>query len=128
MKRILLIFLLVGITVNATADVFKELESRCGVTYDGIMQRQIIKDLPHFDVVVVSLGGPHDGRTVYVSVPGEERTLKLVFERTVFNDLRTNDRVRLNLNGCKVGKEEGTGALYVTNLTPFNIVKRVSEK
>lgn len=127
-KKKIMICLLMTVCVSAWADVFKQLESRCGVTYDGIMQRQFIKGLQEFDAVVTSLGDPADGRVVFVSVPGDERTLKLVFERAMFNDLKVNDKVRLNLNGCKVGKEKETESLYVTNLNPFNIVKRVSEE
>lgn len=119
---------MLGIVVSMSAGIPEMLESQCAVTYDGIMQRQFIKNLPEFDAVVTALGEQEDGRTVYVTLSDDGRTLKLVFDRKIFNDLKLGDEVRFDLNGCKVGKEGEAQALYVTNLKPFNVVKRVSVK
>jgi hypothetical protein len=51
--------------------------------------------------------------------------LKLIFKKGAFNALKMYDRVRLDLNGCKIGKVDGTDAMYVTEVTPLNIVSRV---
>ena len=129
MKRIFLSgILMLGIVVSMSAGIPEMLESQCAVTYDGIMQRQFIKNLPEFDAVVTAFGEQEDGRTVYVTLSDDGRTLKLVFDRKIFNDLKLGDRVRFDLNGCKVGKEGEAQTLYVTNLKPFNVVKRVSVK
>lgn len=128
MKRIVLVCLLLLAVTGAKADIFKRLEAQCAVTFDGIMQRQFIKELPLFDALVVELGDQEDGRTVYVRIPGDSRTLKLVFDRKIFNDLKLHDKVRFDLNGCKVGKEGEAQTLYVTNLKPFNVIKRESTK
>lgn len=129
MKRIFLSgILMLGIVVSMNAGIPEMLESQCAVTYDGIMQRQFIKNLPEFDAVVTALGEQEDGRTVYVTLSDDGRTLKLVFDRKIFNDLKLGDKVRFDLNGCKVGKEGEAQTLYVTNLKPFNVVKRVSVK
>lgn len=119
---------MLGIVVSMSAGIPEMLESQCAVTYDGIMQRQFIKNLPEFDAVVTALGEQEDGRTVYVTLSDDGRTLKLVFDRKIFNDLKLGDEVRFDLNGCKVGKEGEAQTLYVTNLKPFNVVKRVSVK
>jgi hypothetical protein len=102
------------------------LESQCAITFDGIMQRQFIKGLPEFDAIVTEVGDQKDLRTVYVTLAEDGRTLKLVFDRKIFNDLKVGDRVRFDLNGCKVGKEGEAQTLYVTNLKPFNVLKRKS--
>lgn len=129
MKRIFLSgILMLGIVVSMSAGIPEMLESQCAVTYDGIMQRQFIKNLPEFDAVVTALGEQEDGRTVYVTLSDDGRTLKLVFDRKIFNDLKLGDEVRFDLNGCKVGKEGEAQTLSVTNLKPFNVVKRVSVK
>ena len=102
MKRIVLLCLvLLGFTFSMSAGIPEMLESQCAVTFDGIMQRQFIKELPEFDAVVTDLGDPNDGRTVYVTLAEDGRTLKLMF------DAQT---------------------LYVTNLKPFNVLKRKSVK
>lgn len=126
MKRIVICCLLMFAVIGAKADIFKRLEAQCAVTFDGIMQRQFIKELPQFDAVVVSLGDQEDGRTVYVQVAGDTRILKLIFDRKIFNDLKVHDKVIFDLNGCKVGKEGEAQTLYVTNLKPFNVIKRCS--
>ena len=129
MKRIVLLCLvLLGFTFSMSAGIPEMLESQCAVTFDGIMQRQFIKELPEFDAVVTDLGDPNDGRTVYVTLAEDGRTLKLMFDRKIFNDLKLGDEVRFDLNGCKVGKEGEAQTLYVTNLKPFNVLKRKSVK
>ena len=129
MKRIFLLsVLLLCFASGARAGIPEMLESQCAVTYDGIMQRQFIKGLPEFEAVVTEMGDQNDGRTVFVTLAEDGRTLKLVFDRKIFNDLKLGDEVRFDLNGCKVGKEGEAQTLYVTNLKPFNVVKRVSAK
>lgn len=127
MKRILLAcIVLLGFEVGANAGIPEMLESQCAITFDGIMQRQFIKGLPEFDAIVTEVGDQKDLRTVYVTLAEDGRTLKLVFDRKIFNDLKVGDRVRFDLNGCKVGKEGEAQTLYVTNLKPFNVLKRKS--
>ena len=127
MKRIfLLCIVLLGFAGSMSAGIPEMLESQCAVTFDGIMQRQFIKGLPEFDAVVTELGDQNDGRTVFVTLSEDGRTLKLMFDRKIFNDLKLGDEVSFDLNGCKVGKEGEAQTLYVTNLKPFNVVKRKS--
>ena len=129
MRRVVLLcIVLLGFTSSMSAGIPEMLESQCAVTYDGIMQRQFIKGLPEFDAVVTELGDQNDGRTVFVTLAEDGRILKLMFDRKIFNDLKLGDEVRFDLNGCKVGKEGEAQTLYVTNLKPFNVLKRKSVK
>lgn len=129
MKRIFMSCLvLLGFATGMSAGIPEILESQCAVTYDGIMQRQFIKGLPQFDAVVTAMDDQSDGRTVFVTLAEDGRTLKLMFDRKIFNDLKLGDEVRFDLNGCKVGKEGEAQTLYVTNLKPFNVLKRKSVK
>lgn len=129
MKRIFMSCLvLLGFAAGMSAGIHEILESQCAVTYDGIMQRQFIKGLPQFDAVVTAMDDQSDGRTVFVTLAEDGRTLKLMFDRNIFNDLKLGDEVRFDLNGCKVGKEGEAQTLYVTNLKPFNVLKRKSVK
>lgn len=129
MKRIFISCLvLLGFAAGMSAGIPEILESQCAVTYDGIMQRQFIKGLPQFDAVVTAMDDQSDGRTVFVTLAEDGRTLKLMFDRKIFNDLKLGDEVRFDLNGCKVGKEGEAQTLYVTNLKPFNVLKRKSVK
>ena len=94
MKRIfLLCFMLLTFSGSMSAGIPEMLESQCAVTFDGIMQRQFIKGLPEFDAVVTELGDQKDGRTVFVTLAEDGRTLKLMFDRKIFNDLK-NPRSR----------------------------------
>jgi hypothetical protein len=71
-----------------------------------------------FDVVDLT----ESKRTAYVQAIDGSWGLKLVFKDGGFNRLKLYDRVRLDLNGCRVAKVDGTDALYVTDLTPLNVV------
>ena len=129
MKRVFMSCLvLLGFAPGMRAGIPEMLESQGAVTYDGIMQRQFIKGLPQFDAVVTAMDDQSDGRTVFVTLAEDGRTLKLMFDRKIFNDLKLGDEVRFDLNGCKVGKEGEAQTLYVTNLKPFNVLKRKSVK
>ena len=129
MKRVFMSCLvLLGFAAGMSAGIPEILESQCAVTYDGIMQRKFIKGLPQFDAVVTAMDVQSDGRTVFVTLAEDGRTLKLMFDRKIFNDLKLGDEVRFDLNGCKVGKEGEAQTLYVTNLKPFNVLKRKSVK
>ena len=141
MRRFILICLTLLIPYFASADIFPKLEAQCGEAYDGLVKRLTISGLPQFDMVVVSdCDSPNTAlnpnvkynlvdldesrRTVYVQTPDGSRGLKLVFKKGAFNALKMFDRVRLDLNGCKIGKVDGTDAMYVTEVTPLNIVNR----
>ena len=130
MKRILIISVLLIFPLIASADALSGLESKCGEAHGGLFKRLVIKDLPPIELVVVSDSeSPNvalypnvkhnvvdldaSRRTAYLQTPGGERGLKLVFTKGIYNRLRMYDKVTLDLNGCKVGKVEGTDALYV---------------
>ena len=129
MKRVFMSCLVLqGLAADMSAGIPEMLETQSAITYDGIMQRQFIKGLPQFDAVVTAMDDQSDGRTVFVTLAEDGRTLKLMFDRKIFNDLKLGDEVRFDLNGCKVGKEGEAQTLYVTNLKPFNVLKRKSVK
>jgi hypothetical protein len=140
MKRFLIISILTMLPLVASADALSGLEAKCGEAYGGLFKRLVIKDLPPIELVVVSdsespnvalnpnlkhniVDLDESRRTVYLQTPDGGRGLKLVFTKGIYNALRMYDKVTLDLNGCKVGKVEGTEALYVTDVTPLNVVK-----
>lgn len=140
MRKILCITLLTLIPVLCLADGLQNLEMQCGEAYGGLFKRLTIKGLEQIELVVVSdFESPNvalnpnvkhnkvdlevSQKTAYLQLPDGSRGLKLVFSKGEFNRLRLYDKVILDLNGCKVGKVEGSNALYVTDVTPLNIVK-----
>ena len=141
MRRIVLVCMSLLIPYFASADIFPKLEAQCGEAFGGLVKRLTISGLPQFDMVVVSdcescntalnpniqhnlVDLDESRRVVYVQAPDGSRGLKLVFRKGSFNALKMYDRVRLDLNGCKIGKVDGTDAIYVTEVTPLNIVSR----
>lgn len=124
-------------------DVFEALRSCCGEREDGLVTRLPVHDVPEFEMVVVSdfqsantalnpnvswdkVDLDATRKTAYVETADGKRGLKLEFERAGFNRLRRGDKVKLNLNGCKVRMDVATGALTVTNVSPLNVVSRTS--
>lgn len=131
---------MVLVPVLAHADVLKELESKCGEAHGGLFKRLVIKNLPRLELVVVSdfespnvalnpnsrydvVDVDESRRTAYLQTPDGSRGIKVVFQKGDYNRLKMFDRVVLDLNGCKVGKVGETDAMYVTDLTPLNVVK-----
>lgn len=121
------------------AGIYSKLEAQCSEAFGGLVKKLVIKDLPQFDMVVVSdfesdnaalnpnvaynkVDLSESRRTAYVQAPDGSWGLKLVFKDGGFNRLKLYDRVRLDLNGCRVAKVAGTDAMYVTDLTPLNVV------
>lgn len=140
MKRILLISVLALIPALSHADGLKLLEAQCGEAHGGLFKRLVIKGLPRLELTVVSdFESPNvalnpnvkhnvvdldvSQRTAYLQNADGSRGLKVVFTKGIYNRLKMFDKVTLDLNGCKVGKVEGTDALFVTDLTPLNVVK-----
>ena len=126
----------------AAADVFDKLAACCGEAEGGLVVRMPIKDVPVFEMVVVSdCDSPNTAlnpslsydrvdldmsrRIVYVQTQDGKRGMKLEFQYGVYNRLKQFDRVTFDLNGCKIRKDVLSGAFEVTGLTPLNIVKRV---
>ena len=126
----------------AAADVFDKLAACCGEAEGGLVVRMPIKDVPVFEMVVVSdCDSPNTAlnpslsydrvdldmsrRIVYVQTQDGKRGMKLEFQYGVYNRLKQFDRVTFDLNGCKIRKDVVSGAFEVTGLTPLNIVKRV---
>ena len=143
MIRTFLIFFMMLFPMLASADIYPKLEAQCGEAYGGLVKRLTIKGLPQFEMVVVSdFESPNAAlnpnikhnvvdlnesrRTVYVQTPDGSRGLKLIFKNGSYNRLKLYDRVRLDLNGCKIAKVDGKDAIYVTDVTPLNIVSRKS--
>lgn len=139
MKRLLFITALTLIPLLCLADGLQQLEAQCGEAHGGLVKRLRIKGLDKLELVVVSdFESPNTAlnpnvkhnkvdlevsqKTAYLQTPDGSRGLKLVFAKGEFNRLKMFDKVVLDLNGCKVGKVEGTDALYVTDVTPLNIV------
>ncbi len=139
MKRLLFITALTLIPLLCLADGLQQLETQCGEAHGGLVKRLRIKGLDKLELVVVSdFESPNTAlnpnvkhnkvdlevsqKTAYLQTPDGSRGLKLVFAKGEFNRLKMFDKVVLDLNGCKVGKVEGTDALYVTDVTPLNIV------
>lgn len=126
---------------GAQEDLFTRLESCCGVRAQGLVTRLPIHDVPVFEMIVISdCSSPNVAlnrntaynkvdtdvsvRTVYLQAPDGKRGLQMEFEKPEYNRLRMYDRVKLDLNGCKIRMDAATRALYITNVTPLNIVSR----
>lgn len=139
MRKILIISALILFPLISWAGIYSKLEAQCGEAYGGLVKKLMIRNLPQFDMVVVSdfesdntalnpnvkfdvVDLTESKRTAYVQAIDGSWGLKLVFKDGGFNRLKLYDRVRLDLNGCRVAKVEGTDALYVTDLTPINVV------
>lgn len=139
MRRILIISTMLLLPLLSWAGIYSKLEAQCGEAFGGLVKKLVIKDLPQFDMVVVSdfesdnaalnpnisyskVDLSESRRTAYVQAPDGSWGLKLVFKDGGFNRLKLYDRVRLDLNGCRVAKVAGTDAMYVTDLTPLNVV------
>jgi hypothetical protein len=139
MRKILIISALILFPLISWAGIYSKLEAQCGEAHGGLVKKLMIRNLPQFDMVVVSdfesdntalnpnvkfdvVDLTESKRTAYVQAIDGSWGLKLVFKDGGFNRLKLYDRVRLDLNGCRVAKVDGTDALYVTDLTPLNVV------
>lgn len=122
-------------------DIYQALAACCGEREDGLVTRLPIHDVPVFEMIVVSDCSSENTalnpnlswnkvdldaslRTAYLEAPDGSWGLRLEFRKGAYNRLMLYDRVKLNLNGCKVRMDAATMALQVTGVGPLNILSR----
>ena len=123
------------------SDIYRALAACCGVRENGLVTRLPIHDVPTFDMIVVSDCSSENvalnpnvswnkvdldasRRTAYLESEDGSWGFRLEFTKGEYNRLMLYDRVKLNLNGCKVRMDPATMALQVTGAGPLNVLSR----
>ena len=115
--------LLLILALPLRAGVYESLEACCGEAQGGLIVRLPIHDVAPFDGLVLPCDAEDvNARIVYVKLPDSDRSIRLEFSEADYNRLHPFDRVRFNLNGCKVRKDPETGAIQVSNVMPGHIL------
>ena len=122
-------------------DIYGALAACCGDRDNGLVTRLPVHDVPPFEMIVVSdctsentalnpniawnkVDTDATLRTAYLEAPDGSWGLRLEFSNPCYNSLNLYDRVKLDLNGCKVRMDSSTQALEITCAQPLNILSR----
>ncbi len=141
LRRLCVILALLSAALPGRAGIYESLAACCGEAEGGLIVRLPIHDVPVFEGIILSdMSSPNTAlnpnqsydivdvdfsrRIAYVLLPDSGRGVRLEFAKSDYNRLRRFDRVRFNLNGCKVRMDPVTRAIQVTNVMPGHIVSR----
>lgn len=131
--------LLAFCTLPSEADVRDALRACVGTSHNGMVRRLPIKGVGPFEMVVISdcdlpntalnpnVSFDHvdvgmSRRTAYVQSEDGSWGIRILFTNEISNELHLYDRVRLNLDGCRISEDISTGALTVYDVTPLNVL------
>ena len=126
---------------EAQGSIREALKACCGERESGLVTRLPVHGVPVFEMIVVSdctsenvalnpnlswnkVDLDASLRTAYLQAEDGSWGLRLEFKKGEFNRLRLYDKVKLDLNGCKVRMDAATGALQITGAGPLNILSR----